>query len=734
MKNVMRFGVPLAATLVIAACGGTDNGSPTVVGAVPTNDVQAKNEDTRSMNFQASLGQASQPALALLAGNMDGPGNVDGVGSAARFDALGSIFRRNDGKFLVVDKNNKAIRVLERTGVVTTLFRNPSGASAEPFALPEGVVHDSTVTGRTYVTDRQKQVIYSIEPDGQVRVFAGKEWTTGFTDSLAGQEARFSMPLAMTMGPSGQFFVVDRDNNAIRKVDPSGAVSTLTGQPQDGPAVDDVPASEARFNQPVGIAFAKPLKYMAPAGKPDYRVYISDTRNHVIRYYSAHDGRVRILAGKNGAVGSVDGIGSAARFERPEGLAVNSAGDYLAVADTGNNIVRRIYIGPGERFGAVETVAGAPGQTGDADGPASQARFQQPSSVAFDATGDLLVNDFASSTVRKVSFSPTPTVSTLAGAAAQSGFADGVGAAARFSKPAGLLLDGQRALVADSGNHLVRAVAADGSVTRLAGQAGQTGANDGPALQARFNQPTGLAQTAVGGVVYVADTGNATLRAIDLATNLVSTVAGLAGQPGSADGGPQTSRFGKPAGVAAVVGQPHVYITDIQNHTVRWYDETSGQLSTIAGLGAAALPTPGFVDGLGNAARFNQPAGIVSASPGMLYVLDAGNRAIRKLTKLPDGAWSVSTVVVGLNLTSASAIAVDEAGDIYVSDTQAVIRRFSPSGANLGVVVGTADMVGFVPGAAPGVINNAKGMALRNGRLVFTGAQGVGEVSNLTAQ
>lgn len=711
----------LVAAMLLAACGGggaDDSDGGGALGASPSSNA------AEAGALRTAADATAQGTLLALAGHMGGPGNVDGLGAVARFDAPGGIFRRPDNHFLIADKNNKAIRVVSPLGEVTTLVR---GAGNEPFGLPEGVVYDS-LTQRTYVSDRQKHVIHAIEPGGEVRVFAGKSWLTGHADGM-GDAARFSMPLAMALGPLGKLFVVDRDNHAIRVVEMNGTVATLAGG-QEGPAADNVPVSEARFNHPVGIAYAKPLRHLAPIGRDDYRVFISDTRNHVIRYYSANDGRVRILAGKNGVVGSVDGMGEQARFQRPEGLAVSPRGDYLAVTDTGNQTIRRIYIGPGERFGEVETVAGAPGQTGDVDGLPSEARFQQPASLAFDLAGDLAINDFASSTVRKLSFGRTSSVSTLAGSPSLKGATDGVGEAARFRDPVGIALDAERTLVADTGNHLIRAVAVDGTVTRLAG-AGQAGAVDGNASDARFNGPLGVTRATTAGTVYVADTGNATLRAI-AANGLVSTVAGLAGQPGAGDGGLNESRLGKPVAIATAPDDSQLFVADLGNHSIRAFDTGNGRLSTIAGPAGAIPPVAGNVDGEGSQARFNQPVGIAVASLDLLYVLDAGNRAVRKLLRQANGEWLVSTLVTGLNVTTGSAIAVDTAGVVHVADTQFVVRRFSPTGEALGVVLGTLNQRGFVSGDAPGVIDGARGLALANDRLVFTTAQGVGELNGTT--
>jgi sugar lactone lactonase YvrE len=709
----------VASTVMLVACGGGAGESTPEVGTSNSPDAPAALQMTRSAGLSLQIG--------ALAGSMGGPGNVDGNGALARFDAPGGIAAGPDGRFLVADKNNKAIRQIDSRGKVTTLVRNPNGAGTEPFALPDGVVYDGIATQRTYVSDRQKHVIYRIEPSGELRVLAGQSWVNGFRDGV-GSDARFSTPLAMTLGPGNTLFVADRDNHAVRVVDAAGGVATLAGQGIEGPAVEDVQASEARFNHPVGVAYAPLLRHEG-ASVGDYRVYIADTRNHVIRYYSSHDGRVRILAGKNGAVGGADGTGDAARFARPEGLAVSPRGDYLAVADTGNHAVRLIYIGPGERFGRVDTLAGGAGLAGDEDGAALAARFQQPASLAFDGTGDLLVTDFASSTVRKISSRPGLQVSTLAGSPALVGSTDGDGTAARFRNPSNvLLLDDGRAIVADTGNHLIRVVEDDGRVTRMAGS-GQAGAVDGNALDARFNQPRGMAQA--GGNLYVADMGNASLRALTAATGQVSTVAGLAGQTGNSDGQLNESRLNKPAGLAAAAGDARVYVSDLANHNIRVFDIGTGRLSTVAGFAGTGTPSAGNTDGPGALARFNQPAVLAAASPDLLYVLDAGNRALRRLSRQADGDWQVSTLLTNLDITTGSALAVDAMGVIHVSDTKFTVRRYAPDGQALGVVLGTAGQRGFVPGEAPGVIEGARGLAVGGGRLVFTHAQGLAQLSDL---
>src|SRR5207237_472071 len=142
---------------------------------------------------------------------------------------------------------------------------------------------------------------------------------------------------------------------------------------------------------------------------------------------------VSALAGTAGLSGSTDGAGPAARFNFPIGLAVDSTGN-VYVADSGNHFIRKIT-----SAGVVSPFAGSPFGVGSTDGPALSAKFLLPSGVAVDTAGNVYVADTGNHTIRKISASGT--VSTLAGVAGQAGFADGAGAAARFRSPFGLAVD-----------------------------------------------------------------------------------------------------------------------------------------------------------------------------------------------------------------------------------------------------------------------------------------------------
>ena len=231
------------------------------------------------------------------------------------------------------------------------------------------------------------------------------------------------------------------------------------------------------------------------------------------------------------------------------------------MADTDNDEIRKVT-----PAGVVSTLAGVAGASGSSDGKGTAASFDGPSGIVADEAGNLYVADTLNHTVRKVTSAGA--VTTIAGVAGASGFVDGAGSAARFHGPQGLALDASNNLfVADTNNNAIRKiVTASGAVTTVAGQAGIAGNTDGANSQARFHYPSGLAVNATGNL-YVVDTDNHTLREI-ASPGAVSTLAGLAGSSGSADGIGTAARFDFPTGVA-VDSSGNVYVADTNNDTIR---------------------------------------------------------------------------------------------------------------------------------------------------------------------
>jgi sugar lactone lactonase YvrE len=332
-------------------------------------------------------------------------------------------------------------------------------------------------------------------------------------------------------------------------------VSTVAGQGgQSGGA--DGSGSTARFYGPTDIAVLSGSTTYSPDA-----FYIVDTYNHTIRKMTSA-GVISTVAGAAGTSGSVDGTGTAARFNHPSGVTVDRNG-MVYIADTDNNTVREMY-----SSGMVSTLAGAAGTSGSVDGTGTAARFNKPTGIAVDTAGNLYVADTLNHTIRKITSSGA--VSTLAGAAGMSGSVDGVGSAARFYGPQGLALSsaGTPVLyVADANNSTIRQITlSTGSVVTWAGLAGATGNADGPGSVAQFFYPCGVTIDSAGNL-YVADTDNHTIRVI---TSLgeVTTIAGRAGTSGSADGVDSAALFNHPTGIA-VDSTGSLFVADTDNDTIR---------------------------------------------------------------------------------------------------------------------------------------------------------------------
>ncbi len=332
------------------------------------------------------------------------------------------------------------------------------------------------------------------------------------------------------------------------------------------------------------------------------------------------------FVGQPGSSGNADGTGNAARFNKPLGTAVDSAGN-VYVADTYNNTIRKVT-----PAGVVTTLAGLAGVWGSTDGTGSAARFNTPTGVAVDSGGNVFVADYGNYTIRKVT--PLGVVTTLAGKAGVSGSTDGTGSAARFYLPSGVAVDSTgNVYVADYWNGTIRKVTAAGMVTTLAGSAGTSGSTDGTGSAARFSSPFGVAVDTQGNV-YVADTGNSTIRKVT-AAGVVTTLAGSAGSSGSTDGTGSAARFFNPDGVA-VDSAGNVFVADTDNDMIRKVT-AAGVVTSIGGLAGVMSAA----DGIANAARFYYPAGIAVDSHGNLYVADTYNQRVSK--GMPVNAPTITT-------------------------------------------------------------------------------------------
>jgi len=331
----------------------------------------------------------------------------------------------------------------------------------------------------------------------------GYEGQRGFEGDQdgTGSGATFYGPNGVAVDGAGNIYVADFHNERVRKVTPTGVVTTLAGS---NLGYADGANSAARFNMPLGVAVDGATN-----------LYVADYGNNAIRKVTpvGTNWVVTTLAG--GSFGINDGTGTNAQFYDPIGLAMDSATNLYVVDERFNSglssSIRKVT-----PAGVVTTLAGGLMSRGTNDGAGTNAQFYNSTGVGVDNATNLYVADNGNSTIRKVT--PVGTnwvVITLAGWGGQIGSNDGIGSAAQFNQPNAVAVDSTTNLyVPDQGNNTIRKLTPIGTnwmVTTLAGQIGIQGKNDGTGTNAQFYSPAGAALDSAGNL-YVADVNNETIR------------------------------------------------------------------------------------------------------------------------------------------------------------------------------------------------------------------------------
>jgi len=560
------------ASLLIAACGGGGGGGG-------------------GDNTPAST---SQGTLRLLAGGLGGSGNLDGTGAEARF-------------YL------------------------PSTNTA-------GLGRDAA--DNLYLADQGNHTIRKITPAGVVSTFAGAAGVSGSADGTAAQ-ARFKSPAAVAVDGAGNVFVADTGNATVRKITPTGVVSTVAGK-ANVPGTSDGTVAVARFNYPAGIA--------VDAGGNLYLTDL-DLANPL--------GRIRKIS-TQGMVSTLGG--TQAPFDTPQGIAVDNIGT-VYVADAANALIYKI-----SPLGAVSTLAGgAPDNAGSPDGVGANARFSRPAGLALNSAGNLLVTDIDDCTIRQVT--PGGTVTTVLGQHKQCD--TGANHLVRPGRVA-VMSDGGLAIVEGdgffSGGAQIRRATPAGTLSLLAGARLQTGNVGGMGAAAHLGTQLWGAATDASGTVYVVDQFSGTVSKIAV-DGTAGILAGSAADPaGYQDGQGAAARFNNPVAVATD-RHGNVYVSDRGNHTIRKITPT-GEVSTVAGSATAA---PEHRDGTAGEARFLDllPSGLAVDANDNIYVLDGDT--MRMIT--PE--FSVLTAVLvgqSLTLSAPTGLAVDLSGKIYISESNAIVK------------------------------------------------------------
>ena len=561
-------------------------------------------------------------AVTTLAGKAGQAGSTDGPGSSARFNAPRGLAIDGQRNLYVADTNNLSIRKISAAGVVSTVVSgNPyiaSGLASGPYAV---AVDD---TGNLYVAAPATRSFLRISSTGVVTTVSFSDVRSGIVltaNASSGAtitdrtESDYEM-WALALDREGNVYGTAPSTNNVIKVSTKGDLSIV-----------------AHLTAPAGGSC-----YPNGLVRDDQgNFYVADEFGHTIRKITP-EGEVTTLAGTPGVSGFSDGAGSAALFSSPHGMATDGHGN-LYVADRGNSAIRKV-----STTGVVTTFAGGPRRPGGADGPTSEASFFYPTGVAVDGAGTVFVADVGNSSIRRIkggmvsTFAssgivrgpyslpemPAPEVDDLmyhslvsrtttlaalsvrsmvavnasgevyASIEASNGFGgtlnkiDANGVASPFLTLNGASgLNQPRSMVSDDTGNLYLAdrlsnaifkITGDGVVAKLAGNV-TGGSVDGTGSGARFNGPTALAIDALGNV-YVADTWNHTIRKVT-SSGVVTTVAGLAGNPGVADGPVSAARFRSPSGIA-VDGNGTLFVADTGNNTIRKIT-TAGDVTTIGG-------------------------------------------------------------------------------------------------------------------------------------------------------
>ena len=589
------------------------------------------------------------------------PGSSDDGGPATEaqlripaglaLDAMGNLY--------IADYSTHRIRRVDSVGIITTVagtgergFSGDGGPATEAqLNFPQGLALDGA--GNLYIADRFNARIRRVDPSGIITTIAGTGERSFGGDGGPATEATMSSPWGLALDGMGNLYIADTSDHRIRRVDPSGVMTTVAGTGERGFGGDGGPATEAQLSVPQGVA-------VDPAGN----LYIADWSNVRVRRVDPA-GTIETVVGSGDWGFSGDGgPATAARLTPPTAVAVGHDGS-LYVADERNRRVRQV------RDGTISTIAG-PRTASFADPvPAANARLYRPWSVAVDGAGNVFLADLLNHVIRRVD--PSGVMTTVAGTGEWVFGGDGGPATeTQLNNPAGVALDPAGNLyIADQHHHRIRRVAPSGTITTVAGT-GQRGfsGDGGPATEARLAFPYGVA-VGPAGDLYIADRSNHRIRRVD-PSGVITTVAGSAERGFGGDGGPATeAQLLFPQGVAVGLAG-NLYIAD-RNHRIRRVDP-SGTITTVAGTGERGFGGDG---GPATAARLAFPYGVAVGPAGDLYIADRSNRRIRRVdpsgtitTVAGTGAWVFGgdggpAAASSLN---PSAIAFDSDGNLYIAD------------------------------------------------------------------
>jgi trimeric autotransporter adhesin len=585
--------------------------------------------------------------------------------SGVAVDSSGNIFIADGFLCEILEVSAQTGKISTVAGSMFNCWYSGDGGPATSAALndPFGVAVDKS--GNIFIADTTNCLVRVVSAQtGNISTLAGTppNTTTGLLrcgysgDGSAATSAKLENPAGVAVDVSGNVFIADTSNCAIREVSvQTGIISTVAGTGTCSYSGDGGPATSATLNDPFGVA-------VDSSGS----IFIADTSNCVIRKVSSSNAHISTAAGdySTGCGYSGDGGSAAsAQLNRPYGVAVDSSEDIL-IADYGNSVIREVSASTGN----ISTFAGVavpdPNQAGQMIGfpaysgdgyPATEAELgflhDAPWSAGLftDNSGNVFIADTANSVIREISAS-TGIISTVAGNGFVGFSGDGGPATgAELFYPRDVAVDGiGNIFIVDSGNCVIRKVTAStGIISTVAGTPPDSSGNyycdfsgdGGPATSAELYpidllSPAGGVAVDASGDIFIADTGNNVIREVSAATGIITTIAGVPTTviyPGSGDGGPATSAMLDAPYEVAVDSAGNVFLTDTYNYAIREVMAVNGNIYSVAGNMGLGRGFSGD-GGPATAAQIGFAFGLFLDPAGNLFIPDADHCVIREVS------------------------------------------------------------------------------------------------------
>ncbi|MCX6594875.1 MAG: putative Ig domain-containing protein [Acidobacteria bacterium] len=584
-------------------------------------------------------------------------------------DAAGNLYVSDEGNHVVVRVTPLGAASVVAGVAGTSGFAGDGGpATSALLNSPRGLALDSAAN-LPYVVDGANRIRRVNLTSGLITTIAGSgAFNSSAGDGGAAIAASLNNPYGLALS-AGNLFVVELSGHRVRRIAlATGVITTVAGTGVAGFSGDGGAATSGQLNFPIAIA-----------ADASGNLAIADNSNQRIRLVSA--GNISTVAGTGSFQFSGDGgAATAAAIASPAGVAFR--GSDLFIADGSNNRIRRIS------GGIITTVAGN-GQAATAiDGTtALSATFSYVSGIAVSPAGDLFVNDFDSRRVIKVD-GATQLATNILGNGQFRNQTIGAGPNTDLATPSGITGDAAGNIYyTQERNFSLHRLSPAGTVTQLVGNNRVNGVSpDGPGNTIPAHLPQGIA--VVGADIYFAESYSR-IRKVDGTTGNVTSYANPSNIAGFADGPVATARFSSLRGLAYDAARQLMFVADTGNNRIRQINMATGTVTTVAGNGTVSFTGDG---GPATSASLNIPQGVAVDQNGNIYIADTNNCVIRMVT--PSGIISTIAGLAGAcganvgdggpavfaSLNSPHSVAVDAAGNLFISEGSHRIRKVDVSG------------------------------------------------------